>query len=164
MEYKTFIYKTTFSYFRAVAFADSDKEKWPQNAIDVIDAFQNSCSLKNENETQFSGNEVMLQRSLSQLVEKLREIKTFKNEFDIQIPLSVLDDTKKKADYLTKLVQDRLTRARSVQECDRVLTRTVLPIITRFLQSIQVLTVCNQFQDSFKSILRHLRRLNNSAL
>ena len=106
----------------------------------------------------------MLQRSLSQLVEKLREIKTFKNEFDIQIPLSVLDDTKKKADYLTKLVQDRLTRARSVQECDRVLTRTVLPIITRFLQPIQVLTVCNQFQDSFKSILIHLRTLNNSAL
>lgn len=70
---------------------------------------------------------------------------------------SVLDDTKKKADYLTKLIQDRLTRARSVQECDRVLTRTVLPIITRFLQPIQVLTVRYQFKHlkAFSYIFEH---------
>ena len=72
---------------RALHFQEAQQTSWPQNAIDLVECYLARSNTSFQSISEFKGTEVALRNSLERLCRELKEIKLFKDKFDLDVPV-----------------------------------------------------------------------------
>lgn len=122
---------------------ETHQDSWPQNAIDLVECYLARSNTSFQSISDYKRTEVALLNSLQRLCRELKEIKLFKDKFDLDVPVSILIDHKKKESWIKTPIKKRLRKARNRKDCERVVQDLLLPLLVEIgVNRDEYLTEC----------------------